>query len=111
MFGLSSDPWIGGRRDLENRVSWRWSDGTAWDYTNWAPGAPNDAGGVEDCARLFENSDRGQWNDRVCSNMRTFVCKKPEKKANNTIDKPPSIDMQCTLLFGVNYVKGCRNHW
>ena len=89
VFGLSSDPWIGGRRDPENRVSWRWSDGTAWDYTNWASGAPNDAGGVEDCARMFEDSDRGQWNDRVCSNMRTFVCKKGKNTYRTIKQKNP----------------------
>ena len=76
MFALDADPWIGGRRDPANRVNWKWSDGTSWGYTNWASGGLNDAGGVEDCARMFENNDLGQWNDRVCSNKRTFVCKK-----------------------------------
>ena len=76
MFGLSSDPWIGGRRDPENRDNWEWSDGTAWDYTYWYPGEPNDAGGNEDCAGIFESDNLGQWNDKKCSDQRTFVCKK-----------------------------------
>ena len=74
MRGLDADPWIGGRRDPENHYNWEWSDGTPWDYTNWQPGEPNDAGGNEDCAGMLEN--QGQWNDKQCSDQRTFVCKK-----------------------------------
>ena len=76
LHGGAGSPWLGGRRDPENRDNWLWSDGTAWDYTNWAAGTPNDAGGVEDCARMYEDNDLGQWNDRVCNDKRTFVCKK-----------------------------------
>ena len=76
VLGLTADPWIGARRDPANRASWLWSDETAWDYTNWAPGAPNDSGGDEDCVRMFENNNSGQWNDKECSDRRDFVCKK-----------------------------------
>ena len=82
MLGLNAASWIGGRRDPENRDNWMWSDGTAWDYTNWAAGTPNDDEGVEDCARMFEDNDLGQWNDRVCKDKRTFVCKKGKNTSN-----------------------------
>ena len=82
MFNLNAVSWIGGRRDPENRDNWMWSDGTAWDYTNWAAGTPNDAGSNEDCARMFENNVLGQWKDIVCSDKRTFVCKKGKSTPN-----------------------------
>merc|ERR1711953_983525 len=34
--GGSGIHWLGGRRDPGNRDTWVWSDGTPWDYSNWA---------------------------------------------------------------------------
>ena len=67
--------WLGGRRDPgEDFV---WSDGTPWDYSNWAPGQPSDDRGDEDCVHMWEWEYRlNEWNDRPCSHERTFVCKK-----------------------------------
>ncbi|KAK0420362.1 hypothetical protein QR680_014634 [Steinernema hermaphroditum] len=31
--------WIGGR-DVYNNGTWSWEDGTKWDYSSWAAGAP-----------------------------------------------------------------------
>ena len=74
-------PWIGGRRDPGNPDKWFWSDGTPWDYTNWAPGEPNDLGG-EDCAEFLSSN---VWNDQSCSNpdlgLNSFVCKKGKNLA------------------------------
>jgi hypothetical protein len=55
--------WIGGS-DSAQEGTWTWSDGTAWDYTNWKTNEPNDykvhdiLG--EDC--LLMHAD-GKWND------------------------------------------------
>ena len=64
-------PWVGGQRDRNN--NWFWSDGTSWDYSKWASGAPHAASfGLEDCAH-----DLGEkLNDKPCSFVTTFVCKK-----------------------------------
>merc|ERR1719419_370240 len=42
--------WLGGH-SIGNAVhDYEWVDGTAWDYTYWAPGEPNQAdGSAEDC--------------------------------------------------------------
>jgi len=70
-------PWLGGRRDPENLSNFVWSDGTPWDYSNWASGQPSDDRGDEDCAHMWEWEYRlNEWNDRPCSHERTFVCKK-----------------------------------
>ena len=41
-----------------------WSDSSAISYTNWAPGEPNNAGGVEGCTQIYAN---GGWNDLNCT--------------------------------------------
>ena len=80
--GYLNWPWIGGRRDPGNPDKWIWSDGTPWDYSNWASGEPYDNGG-EDCVELGFGNNIG-WNDQNCipdpSNptlgLNNFVCKK-----------------------------------
>ena len=78
MFELNAVSWIGGRIDPAKRDNWMWSDGTAWDYTNWVAGTSNDEG----CARMYEKNVLGQWNDKRCSDKRTFVCKKGKNTPN-----------------------------
>ena len=64
-------PWLGGRRDPgEDFV---WSDGTPWDYSNWAKGQASVDKGDEDCAYI---NKLHKWSDQPCSHERTFVCKK-----------------------------------
>ena len=64
-------PWLGGRRDPgEDFV---WSDGTPWDYSNWAKGQASVDKGDEDCAYINKPY---KWSDQPCSHERTFVCKK-----------------------------------
>ena len=72
--------WLGGK------VGWSWSDGTPWNYQNWAPEAPNGIyeGQVEDClenlALAHGKDEKGMWNDRACNNTGHsdlgYVCKK-----------------------------------
>ena len=74
MVGLNSAeyPWLGGQRDPLNLTNWVWSDGTAWDYTNWLTGQPDNWNNNERCAHM---STSHKWNDFACSDQRTFVCK------------------------------------
>ena len=52
---------VGGRRDCPS-CPWRWSDGSAWAYTNWGPGEPNTGGAVH--VELFIGfGPLGQWAD------------------------------------------------
>ena len=86
-------PWLGGRIDPGNSSNFVWSDGTTWDYTNWAKGQPsyNYGSTIEDCVHLWEAghlpaSEHHKWNDVPCSHERNFVCKKGtiEEKNNHT---------------------------
>ena len=77
--GGTGYPWLGGRRHSGNNFVW--SDGTPWDYSNWARHQPDDYKGAEDCAHMWVSghlppAERHKWNDRPCSHERTFVCKK-----------------------------------
>ncbi|XP_061682946.1 alpha-N-acetylgalactosamine-specific lectin-like [Syngnathoides biaculeatus] len=48
-----------------------WSDGTAEDFTDFAPTQPDDTGN-EDCVEI--RADDEQWNDVDCTNENSFVC-------------------------------------
>ncbi|MCW5764932.1 MAG: hypothetical protein KIT68_03025 [Phycisphaeraceae bacterium] len=50
--------WIGLSRDSNFQT---WTNGDPVAYTNWAPGEPNNAGGIENYAEM--RADTGQWND------------------------------------------------
>ena len=87
MVGLNgSGAWLGALRDSGSRDNFVWSDGTPWNYTNWAETQPDDYKGHEDCAQIWEFYGE-QWNDRPCSDLRFFVCKKEATEARN-IDRP-----------------------
>ena len=51
--------WLGGK------LGWSWSDGTPWDFQNWAPGEPNNVAEAEDClenvALAWGEEKKGKW--------------------------------------------------
>jgi hypothetical protein len=66
---------IGGN-DLETEGTFVWTDGSDWDYQNWRPGQPSNAGGVEHCAEMGWGGET-LWNDQPCNYPRgEFICKK-----------------------------------
>ena len=68
--GLTSERhWLGGT-DVALEGNWVWSDGTAWTFTDWTSGEPNN-GAVENC--LMKKGT--QWNDDQCGKEFKFVCK------------------------------------
>jgi hypothetical protein len=69
------DFYVGLRRITPSSSEWEWSDGTPVDYTNWYPGEPNNAGGIEECAKPAPSWSY-QWNDHQCNNTLRCVCKK-----------------------------------
>ncbi|KAK7177195.1 hypothetical protein R3I93_001240 [Phoxinus phoxinus] len=55
------------------RDSWQWSDQSNSLFRDWAPGEPNNHGGVENCTAIKHN-DLGQWIDISCNDQFPFVC-------------------------------------
>lgn len=72
-------PWLGGRRDPGSHNNWGWSDGTPWDYSDWAEEEPNDYGGDEDCLQSCEQTHtlskqcRGIINKKIINQLLRFL--------------------------------------
>ena len=94
-------PWLGGRRDPGKGNNFVWSDGTPWDYSNWARGQPDDIAGKEGCAHIWDvnqwNTVYGLWNDAPCSSETTFVCKKGKNPGDTEFDLE-HISYLCSFL-------------
>ena len=62
------DTWVGGN-DLVTETAFAWDDGTAFSFTNWHTGEPNNGGGgayQEDCVIVAGTRIDKQWDDRPC---------------------------------------------
>ena len=60
--------WIGAFQaegSLEPDGGWMWITGEFWEYTNWAPGEPNNGGDEGENAAIFTNEP--YWNDMNAS--------------------------------------------
>jgi hypothetical protein len=49
-----------GASDHEEERTWKWVDGTPWEFTHWMRGQPNDYSGSEDYLATY---DGGEWVD------------------------------------------------
>ena len=71
--------WLGGYRLEDGKNGWGWTDGSAWGYTNWRVGEPNDGHGDEDYAMMNWGIDpKGSWNDGKLSFDFGFICQSKE---------------------------------
>ncbi|KAK0390341.1 hypothetical protein QR680_019308 [Steinernema hermaphroditum] len=75
---IGNAAWIGGRR-VESSPTFSWSDGTAWNFTNWDDGKP---GGLSrfDCVEVLVGSDPSNkfsaWGNFYCDFLQPSVCRK-----------------------------------
>ncbi|KAL3975130.1 hypothetical protein ACER0C_023756 [Sarotherodon galilaeus] len=67
IFNSSKEIWP----DAEETV-WMWSDGSQFDFINWASGQPDNAGGIEDCMEINYGGD--YVSDAGCNSDNSFVC-------------------------------------
>ncbi|XP_039519537.1 ladderlectin-like isoform X1 [Pimephales promelas] len=69
----STRTWIGAH-DAVQDGRWLWSDGSAFSYTNWCSGEPNNyQQHPEDCLEINFTSDCC-WNDESCSTSLSYIC-------------------------------------
>ncbi|XP_061194496.1 macrophage mannose receptor 1-like [Saccostrea echinata] len=65
--------WLAGS-DLALEQQWMWlPDETAFDYTNWASGEPDNLYNKQHCI-LMDSSRSYQWTDEDCEESRNFIC-------------------------------------
>ena len=65
--------WIGGFRKEDGKDIWGWTDGSAWGFTNWRKGEPNDHSGIEDYV-IMNWGNPGLWNDGPIGSKYGFIC-------------------------------------
>uniref|UniRef100_A0A8C7XN29 C-type lectin domain-containing protein n=1 Tax=Oryzias sinensis TaxID=183150 RepID=A0A8C7XN29_9TELE len=71
-----------GLNDLLVPGMFTWSDDFEVTFTYWAPGEPNNHNGFsEDCVEMLYET--GRWNDKSCSELNNYICKKPKMNALN----------------------------
>ena len=115
-----------GRRDwywlgFSDRGSdgYRWTDGSADDYTNWAAGQPEKTSSGEECSMIMSSDDEpspaivGWWSD-YCTSQRGVVCQVTRgEQPNAPPTVPPSVvpDSECMATaiqgetwYGVNHI-------
>lgn len=66
-----ADFWIGATTFI-NPPQWSWSDGSFFNYTEWAPGQPENLTG-EACAAT--SIVQGTWSSQDCYKLKPSVCK------------------------------------
>ena len=76
-----TDPyaWIG-LTDLAVTEEWVWTDGEPAEFTNWAPGEPNNPT-REHCGHMFltsfvDPSRTSKWNNRPCDLTQSAICER-----------------------------------
>uniref|UniRef100_A0A914QNQ4 C-type lectin domain-containing protein n=1 Tax=Panagrolaimus davidi TaxID=227884 RepID=A0A914QNQ4_9BILA len=72
--------WIG-MFTINNNQNWLWTDGTAFDYSKWAPYEPDNPGG-QNCGNIWTGKICDHWQNKMFYNhgcsipMNNFICKK-----------------------------------
>ncbi|XP_014898362.1 ladderlectin-like [Poecilia latipinna] len=65
--------WIG-LSDAQKDGTYFWSDGSRFNFKLWNAGEPNNSGGSEPCVLTNWGSAK-RWNDKVCTDKFSSVCK------------------------------------
>ncbi len=73
--------WIGFTEEV-NEGSWQWITGETITYTNWAPGEPNNYGGIDE--DYAEMGGDGRWFDNINRDSNPYVCEwEPDYSEDN----------------------------
>ena len=77
--GVVGFTWLGGN-DIDKEGTWRWTDGSAFEFTAWYLGEPNNKirgpyVNGEDCLHVPDPADH-RWNDYFCGQPSAFICGK-----------------------------------
>lgn len=70
----NKERWWIGLSDHSEEGTFRWTDGSPVEWTNWAKREPDNDGCNQDCAALKERG-KGKWHDTHCGQHRPFICR------------------------------------
>ena len=92
-----------GISDQDEEGHWRWRDGSKLGFTKWAGGQPDDFGGVEDCAIIYNADDNARyaklWMDVKCQSNAAYICSYyPNGNAVTTTINPNSGKLICHIF-------------
>ena len=92
--------WLGGITVQDGKDVWEWTDGSAWGYTNWKSGEPNDSGGNEDNAMMnFGTHPKGSWNDGNVLSKFGFICQSKESSKKFTYNFLSKKSLSCNKCY------------
>uniref|UniRef100_A0A1I7Y2A6 C-type lectin domain-containing protein n=1 Tax=Steinernema glaseri TaxID=37863 RepID=A0A1I7Y2A6_9BILA len=109
--------WLGGQ-DINSDGSWTWTDGSAFNYNNWA--ASGGAMTGKNC--LLLDSPSNLWQPSNCKQKANFICETPLPSIRTTIPTASNCPAEDFCMDGYNYVvfgkylswsdalSNCRNH-
>ncbi|XP_068091673.1 macrophage mannose receptor 1-like isoform X1 [Hyperolius riggenbachi] len=83
-YGLTAALWVG-LNSLDFNGGWRWDNGDAFRYLNWAPGNPSTEPG-KNCVAL-NSGKNAKWESMECSQKLGYICKKDNSTSSYI---PPS---------------------
>lgn len=81
-----TNAWFG-YSDAEEEGNWKWVSSETSNYTNWAPGEPNNEGGREHYAGYYFGD--GTWNDGTYPSNCYYLCEWP--RIITPVDPAPTI--------------------
>uniref|UniRef100_U3JY95 C-type lectin domain-containing protein n=1 Tax=Ficedula albicollis TaxID=59894 RepID=U3JY95_FICAL len=78
---VASETWIG-LNDINSEDTYLWTDGSVFDYSNWAQGFPfRDKFTVTDCITMTKGSayHGGLWENTDCQHKKSYICQMDSK--------------------------------
>ncbi|NUM34928.1 MAG: hypothetical protein HUU50_10315 [Candidatus Brocadiae bacterium] len=98
---FNANSWLGAyqtSKASEPGGYWAWITGEAFSYSNWRSGEPNNSGGGEDVAEMYNSTYSGQWNDLGATNGRSYII---EYGIIISVPEPATFAMAALILVAV----------
>ncbi|XP_019639795.1 PREDICTED: uncharacterized protein LOC109481658 [Branchiostoma belcheri] len=126
---FNRDYWFG-LNEKTVAKTWTWSDGSpikGCDFTNWAPGQPDNFLWGQDCGQMWKAAGY-KWDDDNCAHQKYFICQiaawlrrdpswvvdsagTPWKNGGKTYDAAKALDGDTTTFWNPINTRRNFNNW